>query len=107
MIFQDFVHGTTCGSTRTSASARSRAAREHLDAERNGKPLDAIADASHRSLAASLLPRLPQGYQQMLGRRFDEGDPDLSGGRVAKVALARRRTAHGATADPRRTDGGP
>ncbi|HXC25867.1 MAG TPA: ABC transporter ATP-binding protein, partial [Gemmatimonadaceae bacterium] len=47
-----------------------------------------ITAAAEKSLAVSLLSRLPKGYQQMLGRRFHTG-VDLSGGEWQKVALAR------------------
>jgi ATP-binding cassette subfamily B protein len=47
-----------------------------------------IVAAARKSLAETLLPRLPGRYRQMLGRRF-EGGVDLSGGEWQKVALAR------------------
>jgi ATP-binding cassette, subfamily B, bacterial len=47
-----------------------------------------IESAAVRSLADSVAGRLPGGYGQMLGRRF-EGGVDLSGGEWQKVALAR------------------
>ena len=47
-----------------------------------------IEGAAGRSLADSVAGRLPGGYGQMLGRRF-EGGVDLSGGEWQKVALAR------------------
>jgi ATP-binding cassette subfamily B protein len=53
----------------------------------NGTP-SSITAAAENSLAASLLPRFSKGYQQMLGRRFEEG-VDLSGGEWQKIALAR------------------
>jgi ATP-binding cassette subfamily B protein len=47
-----------------------------------------IRAAAERSLAAGIARRFDKGYDQMLGRRFDEGI-ELSGGEWQKVALAR------------------
>jgi ATP-binding cassette subfamily B protein len=58
------------------------------DLEKNNGTPAAISNAAENSLAASLLPRFTKGYQQMLGRRFEEG-VDLSGGEWQKIALAR------------------
>ncbi|MCB0704113.1 MAG: ABC transporter ATP-binding protein [Saprospiraceae bacterium] len=47
-----------------------------------------IASAAEKSLADSVVNMLPQGYEQMLGKRFTDG-VELSGGQWQKVALAR------------------
>ena len=47
-----------------------------------------IEEAANRARADSVVRRLPQGYDQMLGRRF-EGGVELSGGEWQKVALGR------------------
>jgi ATP-binding cassette, subfamily B, bacterial len=60
-----------------------------LPASPDGEQVPArMKAASEKSLAASLLPRLPSKWRQMLGRRFDSG-VELSGGEWQKMALGR------------------
>jgi ATP-binding cassette subfamily B protein len=85
VIFQDFVR-YDMRFDENIAVGEIESVRSDLE-KKNGTP-PAISTAAENSLAASLLPRFVNGYQQMLGRRFDEG-VDLSGGEWQKVALAR------------------
>ncbi len=76
VIFQDFM--------RYEMTARQNIAVGRLDADVNG----AVPAAARKSLAHQVVERLPLGYDQLLGRRF-EGGVDLSGGEWQKMALAR------------------
>jgi ATP-binding cassette subfamily B protein len=85
VIFQDFVRYNMRFDENIGVG-QIESVREHL--ERADSVPESIETAARNSLAASLLPRFPRGYQQMLGRRFEEG-VDLSGGEWQKIALAR------------------
>ena len=85
VIFQDFVRYDMRFDENIGVG-EIESVRSALDAD-DGVP-GSIEVAAQNSLAASLLPRFPNGYRQMLGRRFEEG-MDLSGGEWQKVALAR------------------
>jgi ATP-binding cassette, subfamily B, bacterial len=76
VIFQDFM--------RYEMTARQNIATGRLETAED----EFIRHAARKSLADEVVRRLPQGYEQLLGRRF-EGGVDLSGGEWQKIALAR------------------
>jgi ATP-binding cassette, subfamily B, bacterial len=77
VIFQDFM--------RYEMTGRDNIATGKIEDREN---LSRISMAAHKSLADTVLRKLPGQYEQMLGRRF-EGGVDLSGGEWQKIALAR------------------
>lgn len=77
VIFQDFVKYYMMMSDNIAVGKIDKREDEEL-----------IQKSAQLSLADSVIDRLPQGYSQMLGRRFVEG-VELSGGEWQKVALAR------------------
>lgn len=77
VIFQDFM--------RYEMTARENIAVGRIE---NPHTQEEIEYAAEKSLAAGVIAKLPGGYDQMLGRRF-EGGVDLSGGEWQKLALAR------------------
>ncbi|HEX8429546.1 ABC transporter ATP-binding protein [Hymenobacter sp.] len=77
VIFQDFV--------RFQLPAGQNLAVGRIE-EKENRPRIELAAA--QSLADSVIAKLPQGYDQMIGRRFN-GGVDLSGGEWQKIALGR------------------
>ncbi|HEX8023228.1 ABC transporter ATP-binding protein [Mucilaginibacter sp.] len=77
IIFQDYI--------RYQMSFSQNIAVGNIDELAN---TELIRKAAHESLADVLAAKLPLGYEQWLGRRFNEG-VELSGGEWQKVALAR------------------
>ena len=77
VIFQDFMRYDM--TAWENIAVGQIGAREHLER---------VELAAKKSLAEGVIKKLPNGYDQMLGRRFETG-VDLSGGEWQKVALAR------------------
>ena len=77
VIFQDFVRYHLTASENI-AVGRIEAMDDH----------ERIAESARRSLADRVIERLPEGYEQRIGRWFRKGT-NLSGGEWQKIALAR------------------
>ena len=77
VIFQDFV--------RYQFTVRENIGFGQVDALDD---LARIKDAADRGGAGPIIENMPQGYDTMLGRRWEKGQ-ELSGGQWQKIALAR------------------
>jgi len=77
VIFQDFV--------RFYITAGENIAAGRIDAAGDRGRIERAAE---RGLADGVVARLPQGYDQPLGKRFNHG-AELSGGEWQKIAIAR------------------
>jgi len=77
VIFQDFIKFQLVASENIAIG--------NIEQVKNN-PL--ITNAAEKSLADSVVQNLPEKYEQMLGKRFNNG-VDLSGGQWQKIALAR------------------
>ncbi|MCI4669658.1 MAG: ABC transporter ATP-binding protein/permease [Bacteroidia bacterium] len=77
VIFQDFV--------KFDMTAQENISIGNIDESAN-RPL--IETSAEKSMAIEVIEDLPKRFDQMLGRRFDEG-MNLSGGQWQKIALAR------------------
>jgi ATP-binding cassette subfamily B protein len=77
VIFQDFI--------RYSLTARENIGVGRIEDQDD---IERITNAAELSLADAVIAKLPQGYDQQLGRLFKKGR-DLSGGEWQKVAIAR------------------
>ncbi len=77
VIFQDFV--------RYQFSVRENIGFGQVDALDD---LARIRDAADHGGAAPIIEKMPQGYETVLGRRWEKGQ-ELSGGQWQKIALAR------------------
>lgn len=77
VIFQDFM--------RYDLTATENIAMGRIEESEN---IFRIRSSAQKSLAEGVIRKLPKGYEQLLGCRFD-GGTDLSGGEWQKLALAR------------------
>jgi ATP-binding cassette, subfamily B, bacterial len=77
VIFQDFM--------RYEMTARENIAIGRVEIEHTASDIEYAAE---KSMASDVIAKLRDGYDQMLGRRF-EGGVDLSGGEWQRIALAR------------------